>query len=45
MVPRLDLGSGCYKVERAVVGGFTLQVRALDPNIDPKGKRIDYKKQ
>jgi hypothetical protein len=42
MVARLDPGSGCYKVERAVVGGFTLQVRAVDPHIDPKGNRIEF---
>jgi hypothetical protein len=40
MVPRLERGSGCYKVERAVIGGFTLQLRANDPNIDRKGERI-----
>lgn len=42
MTARLDRGSGCYKVERAVVGGFTLQVRATDPHIDPKGNRIKF---
>jgi hypothetical protein len=42
LVPRLDLGSGCYKVENKTVGGFTLQVRALDPHIDPKGRRIEF---
>lgn len=42
MTARLDRGSGCYKVERAVVGGFTLQVRATDPHIDPKGNRIEF---
>jgi hypothetical protein len=42
VVPRLDLGSGCYKVENKTVGGFTLQVRALDPHIDPKGRRIEF---
>ncbi|MEJ0075760.1 MAG: hypothetical protein WDO17_09985 [Alphaproteobacteria bacterium] len=40
LAARLDRGSGCYKVERAVVGGFTLQLRADDPNIDPKGRKI-----
>src|SRR5262249_39046582 len=42
MVTRLDRGSGCYKIERAIVGGFTLQVRATDPHIDAKGRRIDF---
>lgn len=42
MVARLDRGSGCYKIERAIVGGFTLQVRATDPHIDAKGRRIDF---
>jgi hypothetical protein len=42
MTARLDRGSGCYKVERAVVGGFTLQVRATDPHIDPKENRIEF---
>jgi len=42
MAARLDPGSGCYKVERAVVGGFTLQVRAVDPHIDAKGNRIEF---
>ena len=41
MVPRLDLGTSCYKVESATVGGFTLQVRALDPRIDSRGMRIE----
>ena len=40
MVPRLDRGTSCYKVERATIGGFTLQLRANDPNIDPKGNVI-----
>jgi hypothetical protein len=41
MVARLDRGSGCYKVERAVVGGFTLQVCATDPHINSQGVRIE----
>jgi hypothetical protein len=38
LVPRLDRGTSSHKVERATIGGFTLQLRVTDPNIDPKGK-------
>jgi hypothetical protein len=42
VVPRLDLGTSCYKVGQETVGGFTLQVRALDPRIDAKGRRMEF---
>ena len=42
LVPRLDRETGCHRIERAVVGGFTLHVRAVDPHIGPRGQRIEF---
>jgi hypothetical protein len=42
LIPKLDRETGRNTVERAVVGGFTLQVRVVDPHINPKGVRIEF---
>jgi hypothetical protein len=42
LVPKLDRETGRNTVERVVVGGFTLQVRVVDPHINPKGVRIEF---
>ena len=41
VVPVLKPGTRCFDLVEQVVGGFTLQVRATDPHVGPKG-RIEY---
>jgi len=42
MFPVLKPDSQCFDLEERVAGGFTLQVRAEDPHIGPKGQRIEF---
>jgi hypothetical protein len=41
VVPILKPGTRCFDLVDKVVGGFTLQVRAIDPHQGPKG-RVEY---
>jgi hypothetical protein len=41
-VPVRQPGSDRFTVEHRTVGGFTLQVRAIDPHVNTKGQRIEF---
>jgi hypothetical protein len=41
-VPLREQGSDRFTVQQRTVGGFTLQVRAVDPHVDTKGRRIEF---
>ena len=42
VVPVLKPDTLCFDLVDKVVGGFTLQVRAVDHHMGPQGKRIEY---
>ena len=42
VLPKAVPGSLCFELGEAIVGGFTLVLRAFDPHLAPDGKRYDF---
>jgi hypothetical protein len=41
-IPLREPGSDRFTVQQRTVGGFTLQVRAIDPHVDAKGQKVEF---